>query len=445
MHNGMRQAIIVELVCGVLLFTFDGGFVAFWHGAKGVVIIFHTRSTSHFHELMISLVTHRITPAPSVSPPPTPRPASLDPMVVLFPWEPPERSNSPLPWPNWETNPFRGEPQDEIPVPESQPNHDFNMTIVPPGVPFHIPCLICQGSIERSEIHQHGERDIIRQGSDVDLMTHQFHPFIITRVLRNHPLRNQQARSPIIPPSFYQERPPPSYIDSWNDQLLPNPVALHLAESLDIPNAESRVTLPAITHTIYSLTRANCLFQPEDSSASGHTVAPTFTNPTVAQPRVNGASSRDTTSSSTPHQFRPSLHPRQSGWWAVGDNGLRTRQVPGQEPAWDIPMGSRLPGEGSTQASRDRPASSLHRWRQQLLHGNIPRPSTPPPTPATIQGDNGNWDRPLMPLPDEPWEGLSVTTDAPANGSGASSGSMNSNTFLDPSWWDWSRDLHLCP
>ena len=41
MHNGMRQAIIVELVRGVLLFTFEGGFVAFRRGAEGVVIVFH--------------------------------------------------------------------------------------------------------------------------------------------------------------------------------------------------------------------------------------------------------------------------------------------------------------------------------------------------------------------------------------------------------------------
>ena len=118
MHDGMQQAIIVELVCGVLLFTFEGGFVAFRCGAEGVVIVFHTRSTSHFHELMISLVTHRIAPAPSVSPPPTPRHAPLDPTVVLFPSEPPERpvnpepqetperQNSPLPRSNQETNPF---------------------------------------------------------------------------------------------------------------------------------------------------------------------------------------------------------------------------------------------------------------------------------------------------------------------------------------------------
>ena len=229
MHDGMRQAIVAELVHSVLLFTFEGGFVAFQCGAKEVVVIFHTRSTSSFHELMISLTTHRIVPAPSVSPPPVLHPTLLDSTVVLFPLEPlkrpvnpapqepSERSNSPLPWPTWETNPFWGELQDEPPVYESQSNCDFNTTIVPPGVPLHIPCPVCQGSIKRSEIHQHGERDIIRQGSEVDLMTHQLHPFIITRVVCNHPLRNQWARSPVISPSLYWERLPPAYIDSHHD------------------------------------------------------------------------------------------------------------------------------------------------------------------------------------------------------------------------------------
>ena len=60
MHNDMYQAIIAELVCGVLLFTFDGGFVAFQQGAKGVVIIFYVRSLTHYHELMISLVIHTV-------------------------------------------------------------------------------------------------------------------------------------------------------------------------------------------------------------------------------------------------------------------------------------------------------------------------------------------------------------------------------------------------
>ena len=121
MHDGMQQTIIVELVCSVLLFTFEGGFVAFWCGAERVVIVVHARSTSHFHELMISLATHRIIPAPSVSPQTSLPPTSLDPMVILLPQEPPERpvnpvpqesperSNSLLPWPDWETNPFWGQ------------------------------------------------------------------------------------------------------------------------------------------------------------------------------------------------------------------------------------------------------------------------------------------------------------------------------------------------
>ena len=226
--------------------------MAFWCGTKGVMIVFHARSTSYFHELMISLATHRITLAPSVSPPPASHPAPLDPMVVLFPQEPPERPvtptpqevperpNSPTPQLNRETNPFRGEPRDNPPPYQqlNQPVGDFDTNIVPSGVPFQIPCPICHGSIERSEVHRHGERDIMRQGSDIDLMTHQLHPFIITRVVPNSP-SDSQARSPIIPPSLYRENTPPSYIDSHNDQLLPIPVAPHLAESLDIPDAQS--------------------------------------------------------------------------------------------------------------------------------------------------------------------------------------------------------------
>ena len=67
-HNGIRQAIIAELVRDVLFFTFDRGFVAFQRGAEGVVIVFHVRSLSYYHELMISLTMHRIMPALSVSP-----------------------------------------------------------------------------------------------------------------------------------------------------------------------------------------------------------------------------------------------------------------------------------------------------------------------------------------------------------------------------------------
>ena len=191
-----------------------------------------------------------------------------------------------------------------------------------------------------------------------------------------------------------------------------------------------------------------CLYrlQPEDSTASGHTVAPTITiTPAVAQPRANGASSGDTTSSSVPCQFRLPLCPRQSGWRAVGDHGLRTLQASRREPAWNIPMGPWLPGKDSTQPSGNRPASSLHHQRQWLLRGNIPWTATPPPTLATTQGDDGNWDHLPTPPPDEPWEGLSVTTDAPPNGDGTSSGSMNGNTLLDPGWWDRSQDPHLHP
>ena len=96
MHDGMRQAVVVELTRGVLLFTFQGGFVAFRRGDKGMVIVFHAQSNTHYHELMISLVTHRFAQAPSVSPQPSPPVPSI-PMIVVHPREPPERPESPLP------------------------------------------------------------------------------------------------------------------------------------------------------------------------------------------------------------------------------------------------------------------------------------------------------------------------------------------------------------
>ena len=142
-------------------------------------------------------------------------------------------------------------------------------------------------------------------------MTHQLHPFMITRVVHNHTLRNQQARSPSIPPSLYQNRSPPPYINSHHDQLLSIPVTPYLAESLDLPGDNSQPHLSTITHTIYSPTRANHLFQLEEYSTSGHTIVSTITTtPTAPQPRVNGTSSGDTASSSALHQSRLPPCPR---------------------------------------------------------------------------------------------------------------------------------------
>ena len=227
MHDGMCQAIITELMCGVLLFTYDGGFMAFQWGAKGVVIIFHARSLTHYHEPIISLAINRITQAPSVSPRTLP-PASSIPMVVFHLWEPPKRLESPLPWVHWETNPFQGEPQDSPPVYETQPQPVLNQTIVPLGVPFQIPHLVCQGSIEWVEIHWHDERDIIRQGSDIDLMMHQLHPFIIIRVVRNCLLAQWSHSDNTLPASL-------SHRDnsSVHHQHVSISVALYLAKQLN--------------------------------------------------------------------------------------------------------------------------------------------------------------------------------------------------------------------
>ena len=205
----------------------------------------------------MSLVTHRITPAPSVSPRTLP-PASSIPMVIFHPWEPSERPESLLPWLHQETNPFQGESQDSPLVYETQPQPVLNQTIVSPGVPFQIPCPICQGSIEWVEIHQHSERDIIRQGSDVDLITHQLHPFIITRVVRNCPLAQQSCPDDTFPVSLSHRDNspnPPSYTSSVHHQHVPIPVIPHLAEQLDEGESHSRASVSTLTNPVYSLTQ----------------------------------------------------------------------------------------------------------------------------------------------------------------------------------------------
>ena len=112
----------------------------------------------------LDITYSRIVPAPSVSPWTLP-PA----MVIIHPWEPPERPESPLPWLHQETSSFWGEPWDSPPPYQTPTQSEEDQTVVTPGVPFHLPCPICQQGIERAEIHHHGKRNVIRQGSEVDL------------------------------------------------------------------------------------------------------------------------------------------------------------------------------------------------------------------------------------------------------------------------------------
>ena len=276
-------------------------------------------------------------------------------------------------------------------------------------------------------------------------MTHQLHPFIITRIVQNYPL--QQHLTCTLPASIsWRENScnSPSYIDSQHDQHIPIPVTLHLTASLDQEESNSQGAVSILTNTVYGLARTvasnsvGFLFnQPEYSSSSGHTVISTITTTlATSEPRVNGASSSNNSSSSMLCQSRPPPCPSQSGWQVTGGNEMRTHQVPRQEPAQDLPMGLQLLGESSIQSNRDHPLSPIHHRRQQLLHHDFPQPATPPPTPATVQGNNGDQDHPLTPPPDEPWEGLSSAADAPPNGDGVSSGGINSNTILDPGQWD---------
>ena len=255
MYDSMQQAIIVELVHGVLLFTFDGGFVTFWCEAKRVVIIFHARSSTHYHELMISLVTHRIVPATSVSPRIPPAPLIL--MVIFNPWDPLERLESSIPWNFWETSPFWGELWDSPPIYETEPQPVLDWTIVPFSIPWHIFCPICQDNIEQGEVYQHDERDVIRQ-IDIDLMTHQLQPFIITRAIQYWHTVNKMC--PDLPTSIsHRDNPctphtyPSSCVSSFHNECIPILVTPHLTEQLNQGESNTQAPVSALTDTIYSL------------------------------------------------------------------------------------------------------------------------------------------------------------------------------------------------
>ena len=55
--------------------------------------------------------------------------------------------------------------------------HDLR--IVPPGVPFHVPCPCCQNPLETGEIcHCVGETTVLCQGPEAELEEHHRNPFL---------------------------------------------------------------------------------------------------------------------------------------------------------------------------------------------------------------------------------------------------------------------------
>ena len=65
----------------------------------------------------------------------------------------------------------------------SFPHPIVDTYLVPPEVPFEIPCPICHRAIERGEHHHHGKRKVV-QSSSSNLRAHQ-NPFIIFHVLKS--------------------------------------------------------------------------------------------------------------------------------------------------------------------------------------------------------------------------------------------------------------------
>ena len=57
----------------------------------------------------------------------------------------------------------------------------FNLWIVPPSVPFQIPCPHCQNPLERGEycsLHHEQGLMVLRQGPEIPLEEHQHCPFL---------------------------------------------------------------------------------------------------------------------------------------------------------------------------------------------------------------------------------------------------------------------------
>ena len=68
----------------------------------------------------------------------------------------------------------------QIPPTPAHPPSDLR--IIPPGVPFCVPCPLCQYPLERGEYctsHRADEVTVLRRGPEESLDEHQHHPFLV--------------------------------------------------------------------------------------------------------------------------------------------------------------------------------------------------------------------------------------------------------------------------
>ena len=251
-------------------------------------------------------------------------------------------------------------------------------------------------------------------------MIHQLHSFMITHVIRNH---TWVASDDTLPASLScKDSPsPPSYHAHTpnNNQHVLIPTAPCLTDILhEEPN--SRAPVPTLTNTVYRITRAIEPFNSEYSGTVDNTIVFTYTVAPTPELQVNGALHGASTPPSSLCQSRPPPYPCQSWWWATGNHGLRTCLESRWELEWNLPLGLGLPDEGSISSNGNSSIPHQDHRSWWTFRHHVQRPSASSPTPVSAQGVDGDWDCPLMPPADEPWEGLPTASDAPPIGDGAS-------------------------
>ena len=150
-------------------FTMQSGVLSFWRRPENFALHLIHRILNVMYTLDVNL---RITVHPEVSKQPRPSP----PPIPIRP----------------------------CPIPSHhQGSGTTPDTIIPPGVPFELPCPICQRPLEQGQICHHSDprRTVVRRDQTEPLRIHQESPFIFCRHLPNldDPTRTILLQCPINP------------------------------------------------------------------------------------------------------------------------------------------------------------------------------------------------------------------------------------------------------
>ena len=159
----IRQFIVSD--DDTIVINVQDGCLIFWRTSKTFFIIFKIRKMYDYHHLILCVRSVLLTNISNQAPQ-SPQISHSSHCHGLTPYPTPGPRPKTLQCPR-----------------NSSPPPTVNTHLVPPGVPFEIPCPICHGAIERGGHHHHGKKDIV-QFSSSNLRAHQ-NPFTIFQVLRS--------------------------------------------------------------------------------------------------------------------------------------------------------------------------------------------------------------------------------------------------------------------